>query len=761
MADKNKISYTSKDAKTIFQDLIDTIPLLTDKWKNYAEDDPGIVLLKLGSFIGDMICYNMDFQVNEVFPQTALMRANAQKSYDLITYKMHWFRSATCFVDITLNRPENLALGSPLQITIPEFTEIITPNETVYCIIGNDDTDRTLFLSSDATSVTKRMTAVQGMMGTQYNITLDKIIRNGRIYVDRYNIEEDEQNNSDYPHMRLCMFDANTNEMLPDSAWTKVYNLLDVREEGKYYELRVDENNQPYIQLCDNYEEYLQYTNNYLGLTYIISDGRGAEVAENVGFQFNTFLRYEYGGMSIDLNEVITISNTQSSQGRNPETTTEAAKHAPKEARTLGVAITLQDYEILAKTVDDIRACRAIDYSIDTGTKINGENITNDVNLTNDKLKSLVVPNIDGYSLEPGSVTITVTYSGTGEDDIVDVFEDDAAGALLLNGNTRYGVSYINYTSGLFEIDYEGQTNKPTTSTLKSVVVNYNRLYAPYCVILQLVANDYGYISEYTLDKLRTTLDNKTVATISYSVEDAKVKAIPFNVAIYAYEPWKEGDQSLTNYIYNSVYNVLYNFFDDAEREFGEAFSYANMCLMIQESDNRIQLSDILYPIRNFKVAVDEYPRLGPVTVNLEDNDNYIWLRDKLFDESLENDDAYDLLKQTIFGAGADGTLDYHTLLQDNDSLDNVKTPLTLTSSVIVGEDGKVNPSGTVTLDISWWCTRPDLIWVDIDNKTLWGNIVEANLEKDTPVTLYAIVHLNDANIVIADTPVNITLRVE
>ena len=75
MASENKIKYTSKDYQSIFSDLVNAIPALTDKWKNYAEDDPGIVLLKEMAYVGDMLCYNMDYQVNEVFPQTATQRS--------------------------------------------------------------------------------------------------------------------------------------------------------------------------------------------------------------------------------------------------------------------------------------------------------------------------------------------------------------------------------------------------------------------------------------------------------------------------------------------------------------------------------------------------------------------------------------------------------------------------------------------------------------------------------------------------------------
>ena len=95
------VSYTSKTYQTILNDLLEKIPLLTDKWVNYGEDDPGIVLLKLIAATADMLCFNMDFQARENFPHLAVLRSNAQQSYDLINYKMKWYESAVTEVELS------------------------------------------------------------------------------------------------------------------------------------------------------------------------------------------------------------------------------------------------------------------------------------------------------------------------------------------------------------------------------------------------------------------------------------------------------------------------------------------------------------------------------------------------------------------------------------------------------------------------------------------------------------------------------------
>jgi hypothetical protein len=95
------LKYTSKDYKSISSDLIDAIPALTDTWTSREDGDPGIVLIKEMSAIGDMLSYNLDKQVLEFYGPTVTQRKNAAKLFELIGYNMHWYRSAMTTVTMT------------------------------------------------------------------------------------------------------------------------------------------------------------------------------------------------------------------------------------------------------------------------------------------------------------------------------------------------------------------------------------------------------------------------------------------------------------------------------------------------------------------------------------------------------------------------------------------------------------------------------------------------------------------------------------
>lgn len=98
----NKIlKYTSKDYNSILNDLKEAIPSLTDLWTNTNDGDPGIVLVKLMSALGDMLSYNLDKQALEYYSPTVTQRKNAAKLFNLIGYKMHWYQSALDRMSVT------------------------------------------------------------------------------------------------------------------------------------------------------------------------------------------------------------------------------------------------------------------------------------------------------------------------------------------------------------------------------------------------------------------------------------------------------------------------------------------------------------------------------------------------------------------------------------------------------------------------------------------------------------------------------------
>ena len=114
------LKYTSKDYHSIYTDLVASIPTITDLWTNTEDGDPGIVLVKLMSALGDMLSYNMDKQALEYYSSTVTQRKNAAKLFNLIGYKMHWYRSATNRIAVT-----NTQIVPNKYLAVPIYKEYL------------------------------------------------------------------------------------------------------------------------------------------------------------------------------------------------------------------------------------------------------------------------------------------------------------------------------------------------------------------------------------------------------------------------------------------------------------------------------------------------------------------------------------------------------------------------------------------------------------------------------------------------------------
>jgi hypothetical protein len=95
------LQYTSRDYNSIKTDLINSISSLTNLWTSREDGDPGIVLVKLMSALGDMLSFNFDKQALEYYGPTVTQRKNASRLFELIGYKMHWYKAAVTNVSLT------------------------------------------------------------------------------------------------------------------------------------------------------------------------------------------------------------------------------------------------------------------------------------------------------------------------------------------------------------------------------------------------------------------------------------------------------------------------------------------------------------------------------------------------------------------------------------------------------------------------------------------------------------------------------------
>ena len=150
-------SFTSKDFNTIYPELLDLVKKLTNKWDPTTsnESDPGVVLLKLWSILADKNNYNIDKNILETFPLSVTQLANAHKLYDMLGYRMHYYKSAVTELNMWYIGADIAdALGQ--QITIPRYTMV------------TDDSGQVVYTTTEDVTFAARNTlqTVQAIEGT-------------------------------------------------------------------------------------------------------------------------------------------------------------------------------------------------------------------------------------------------------------------------------------------------------------------------------------------------------------------------------------------------------------------------------------------------------------------------------------------------------------------------------------------------------------------------------------------------------------------
>ena len=82
------INYTSKDFSTIKKDLIEyTKSYFPDTYKDFNETSPGMMLIELSSYVGDVLSYYIDYNYKENLLATATEKRNIRRLAEFLGYK--------------------------------------------------------------------------------------------------------------------------------------------------------------------------------------------------------------------------------------------------------------------------------------------------------------------------------------------------------------------------------------------------------------------------------------------------------------------------------------------------------------------------------------------------------------------------------------------------------------------------------------------------------------------------------------------------
>ena len=150
------INYTSKDFSSLKADLIQyTKAYFPDTYKDFNETSPGMMLIELASYVGDVLSYYIDYNYKESLLTTATERKNVIRLAEFLGYKTTPITPSVVKLTVTTDisavggKPDYGSLGSlanpidsGLQVSSTENSSLVfeTLGEIDFSISGSPDT---------------------------------------------------------------------------------------------------------------------------------------------------------------------------------------------------------------------------------------------------------------------------------------------------------------------------------------------------------------------------------------------------------------------------------------------------------------------------------------------------------------------------------------------------------------------------------------------------------------------------------------------
>jgi len=142
------VQYTSKDFSTIKRDLIEyTKSYFPDTYKDFNETSPGMMLIELSSYVGDVLSYYIDYTYKESLLATATEKRNIRRLAEFLGYKTPNKTPSVAKLKVETTINADSSTGQPL------YGEAPSPIDSGLQIASNVDS-QILFETTDEVDFT-------------------------------------------------------------------------------------------------------------------------------------------------------------------------------------------------------------------------------------------------------------------------------------------------------------------------------------------------------------------------------------------------------------------------------------------------------------------------------------------------------------------------------------------------------------------------------------------------------------------------------
>lgn len=335
-------SYTKRDYEGSRKEGMSKIPILSKGlWTDLNAGDPGVVLLDHMFAIADLCNYYLDHQALEMFISTAKERMNLVRLAQNVCYKARASKGASLDVRMYISQGEAL----DTVVTIPAGT-LLEP--TRKGIIYR--TDEECVITEDQVGYDVRC--------TQGEIISEQYTGTGVSSVIHYTTDEITVNQDQNYMLRGNGVDIDTISVVDSTGtlWEQVDFIAFVQDNSKVYQVTVDENSRVILKFGNGVRGYNPTPSDVLTITYMNTMGSDGRVIEKEvsGTLYMTGLD--------DRQYIVQYYNPNPSNGGSyGETDEELKRNIMTQVKSIGRAVTREDFERLALSVDGVKEVRVCD----------------------------------------------------------------------------------------------------------------------------------------------------------------------------------------------------------------------------------------------------------------------------------------------------------------------------------------------------------------------------------------------------------------
>lgn len=357
------MKYTSRDAQSNIQNLIEDVKAGTHIWNPGSEADPGMILLKALASNVDLLSFNLDTQVDEMYMQSATQIKSIRRLGVANGYVPGWYRAPR--TTLTIENTSEEAVVS-LNFTLPDATNNICyaatnaledltsipyfvipkPNAEYGDITDNDVVTLQPKGSLDVYHNRKDVVTRQVAQGTLKSVIVNpRMMVTGTKGVNTLTYRLPAQNVDG----ELIWVQELTSTLdpikfqRPEKPWTRDTKNDFVDSTQRRYQIAVDDYNNLIIVFNKFINDVIQY-NRLIRVFYVETYGVAGEVSQNV-ISLSTVdsavaqvLKVTHPANTLDMPDRSALT------GKTPLTASEAAEEAKNYVNTNDSIITLKNF---------------------------------------------------------------------------------------------------------------------------------------------------------------------------------------------------------------------------------------------------------------------------------------------------------------------------------------------------------------------------------------------------------------------------------